>query len=104
MFGPGMLESFYCHVLVFDLRTKRFLVEHQKRYPIVFEGRVFRKGFRADLVVAGSVIVEVKSVARLDPVFHKQLLTYLRISGIKVGLLLNFGENSLRIKRIVNDY
>jgi GxxExxY protein len=71
---------------------------------IRFEGKVFEEGFRADLVVGDKVIVEIKSVERLQPVHGKQLLTYLRLSGLKLGLLINFSENLLKngIHRVAN--
>ena len=79
-------------------------VKRQVPVPIRFEGITFDEGFRADLIVSEKVIVELKSVERLQPVHLKQLLTYLRLTNMRLGLLINFGENLLRngFKRVVN--
>jgi GxxExxY protein len=100
--GPGLFELVYREVLADDIRRKRLSVQTERVFPVVFEGRTFTKAFRVDLVVADSVLVEVKMAQSLVPAHHTQLLTYLRLLDMRVGLLLNFGEPSLRIKRIVN--
>jgi GxxExxY protein len=102
--GPGLFESVYQTVLVAELENAELHVECEKEVPIIFEGRRFEKGFRADIIVEKSVLVEVKSVRKLDPVFAKQTITYLRLTDLRVGLLINFGAPHLRdaIKRFVN--
>jgi iron complex transport system substrate-binding protein len=104
--GPGLLESVYETVLAASLLRAGLSVERQKPIQIEFEGIVFTEGFRADLVVEGDLLVEVKSVDRLAPVHAKQLLTYLRLSGRPLGLLMNFGGMSFRdgLRRLANDY
>ncbi len=102
--GPGLLESVYEVVLAHELRKRGVTVERQKPIGIRYDGLVFDEGFRADLVVGGVVIVELKSVDALAAVHAKQLLTQLRLSGLKLGLLINFGEAHLKngIKRLIN--
>lgn len=102
--GPGLLESVYEAILARDLARRGYRVERQKPVSFEFEGLEFDNAFRADLIVQDAVIVEVKSVAVLPPVFHKQVLTYRRLMDLRVGLLLNFGVPLLKqgIHRIVN--
>jgi GxxExxY protein len=102
--GPGLLESVYEAVLADDLQRCGLHVERQKSIPIIFEDRHFDEGFRADLLVENKVIIELKSVEQLARVHKKQVLTYLRLSGNKLGLLINFGGELLRgnIQRLVN--
>ena len=102
--GPGLLESVYEVVLAHELRKRGQVVERQKSIGIQYDGLIFEEGFRADLVVGSLVIVELKSVEDLAPVHGKQLLTQLRLSGLKLGLLINFGETHLKngIKRVIN--
>jgi GxxExxY protein len=102
--GPGLLESVYEAILVRKLQNAGLAVERQAPIPIRFEDMTFDEGFRADLIVERRVIVELKSVERLQPVHGKQLLTYLRLSGCRLGLLINFGEHLLKhgFKRVVN--
>lgn len=104
--GPGLLESVYEAVLADALRTRGHSVEQQKAIGFSIDGRRFEKGFNVDLLVNDSVIVELKSVERLAPVHSKQLLTYLRLMELQVGLLINFGGGTLRegLRRIVNNY
>jgi GxxExxY protein len=101
--GPGLLESVYEVVFADRLRMGGLAVDRQRPIPIRFEGKVFDEGFRADLVVENLILVEVKSVEQLARVHKKQVLTYLRLSGLKVGLLINFGGELLKgnIERIV---
>ena len=103
--GPGLLESVYEQVLAARLGKAGLQVETQKTIPIVVDDLTIPDAFRADLVVGGKLIVELKSVEEMKPVFAKQLLTYLRLSGLKVGLLLNFGAPSLKngIERVANN-
>ncbi|MFM8720340.1 MAG: GxxExxY protein [Chthoniobacterales bacterium] len=103
--GPGLLESVYEQVLAARLRTAGLQVEAQRSISVVVDGLTIPEAFRADLVVEGKLIVELKSVEEMKPVFAKQLLTYLRLSGLKLGLLLNFGAPSLKngIERVANN-
>ena len=102
--GPGLLESVYETILADALQQRGLKVERQKPIPITFEGRKLDEGFRADLLVYGKVIVELKSIEQLARVHKKQLMTYLRLSGMKLGLLINFGGELFRgnIERLVN--
>jgi GxxExxY protein len=102
--GPGLLESVYEAVLARALEQRGFQVERQQAIRFEYEGMVFEEGFRTDLLVDSRVIVELKSVERLAPVHCKQLLTYLKLTHMPVGLLINFGAATLRegLHRIVN--
>lgn len=102
--GPGLLESVYETVLVFDLEKRGLNVQRQVPVPIVYEGISFNEGYRADLIVENKVIVELKSVETVAPVHKKQLLTYLRLADKRLGLLINFGAELIRdgISRVVN--
>ena len=102
--GPGLLESVYETVLAYELRNRGLIVERQVPVPVVYEQVSFDEGFRADLLVAGKVMVELKSVEKVAPVHKKQLLTYLRLADKRLGLLINFGEALIKngITRIVN--
>ena len=102
--GPGLLESVYEAVLAHELSKQGVAVVRQQGISIRYEDMVLEEGFRADLVVNGRVIVEIKSVESLHPVHGKQLLTYLRLMGLKLGVLINFNEAMLKdgIKRVAN--
>jgi GxxExxY protein len=102
--GPGLLEIVYEVVLARRLEKRGLMVERQKPISIEFEGEHFDEGFRADLIVNGLVVVELKSVEKMPPVSKKQLLTYLRLMNLKVGYLLNFGDALMKdgISRIIN--
>lgn len=102
--GPGLLESVYEVVLGRQLSEAGLMVERQVPIPVRFQGITFDEGFRADLFVEKKVIIELKSIERLQPVHSKQLLTYLRLTGCRLGLLINFGENLLKdgFKRVAN--
>jgi len=102
--GPGLLESVYEAVLAYELQRRGLSVERQVPVPIVYEDIRFEEGFRADLLVNGRVILELKSVERVTNAHKKQLLTYLRLTGRKVGYLLNFGEALMKdgITRSIN--
>jgi len=102
--GPGLLESVYEVVLAYELQKRGFAAERQKPMPILYDNIRFDEAFRADLLVNGTVIAEFKSVEALAPIHAKQLLTQLRLSGLKLGLLINFGEAHLKngIKRVIN--
>lgn len=102
--GPGLMETVYEVVLAKALGDMGLAVERQVTVPVTYKGMAFNEGFRADLIVENKVIVEIKSVESLRPVHGKQLLTYLRLTGCRLGLLINFGENLLKdgFKRVVN--
>ena len=102
--GPGLFESVYEVVLERDLVRRRFSVERQKELGFEFEGLRFENAFVLDLLIDSKVVVEIKSVERLAPVFEKQLQTYLRLTDCRAGLLINFNEALLKdgIKRVVN--
>jgi iron complex transport system substrate-binding protein len=104
--GPGLLESVYETIMAARLLRAGLAVERQKPIAIEYDGMVFKEGFRADLVVEGQLLIEVKSVDRLAPVHAKQLLTYLRLSQRPLGLLMNFGGMSFRegLRRLANNY
>ena len=101
--GPGLLETVYEVVLARMLRDQGLAVERQVPVPIRLMGMTFEEGFRADLIVEGSVIVEIKSVTELAKIHEAQVLTYLKLSGCRVGLLINFNVWQLKqgIRRIV---
>lgn len=103
--GPGLLESVYEVVLAKALQKRGLQVERQKAIQFEYDGIVFEEGFRADLLIEGRVIVELKSVEKLAPVHSKQLLTYLRLMNLPVGLLINFGAATLKegLHRVVNN-
>jgi GxxExxY protein len=103
--GPSLLESVYEAVLARALEKRNFHVERQVPIRLEYDGLVFEEAFRADMIVERQVIVELKSVEQVAAVFSKKLLTYLRITNKRVGLLLNFGANTLRegLRRVVND-
>jgi iron complex transport system substrate-binding protein len=103
--GPGLLESVYEIVLSSVLERRGLLTERQRAVSFSYDGILFEQAFRVDLVVEQCVIIEVKSIDRLAPVHTKQLLTYLRLMDLRVGLILNFGAGTMRegLKRVVND-
>ena len=103
--GPGLLESVYEAALAFELQKEGLEVLTQIGVPLVYEQIKFDQGFRMDILVNHKVIVEIKSVENLLDVHHKQLLTYLKLSDKKLGLLINFNVSSLKksITRIVNN-
>jgi GxxExxY protein len=94
--GPGLLESVYEIVLSHELKALGLHVERQVPIPITYRGTRIDEGFRADLIVERMVLLEIKSVERVIPSHKKQVQTYLRLTGIKLGYLLNFGESLLR--------
>lgn len=105
-FGPGLLESVYEKILSIEVEKRGHKVECQKALPIKYEDRLLPDAFRMDLLVDGLVVVELKSTAQMSPVYFKQLRTYLVLSGLQVGLLINFGMNTLKegFKRVVNNF
>ncbi len=102
--GPGLLESTYEECLCVELRLREIQHERQKEIPLEYKGVNLDHGYRLDIVVASELIVELKACERLEPIHEAQLLTYLKLSGIKVGLLINFNVPVLKegIKRLVN--
>lgn len=102
--GPGLLESAYQFCLAHELRTRGLEVAVQVPLPVVYEGKKLEVGCRIDLLVEHRLVVEVKSVETLHPIFEAQLLSYMRLSGVRVGLLMNFNVLHLRdgIKRMVD--
>ncbi len=104
--GSGLLESVYETVLAGRLAAMGYRVDRQKPIDIMFDGMRFEAAFRIDLLVDDRLLVEIKSVEQLSPVHGKQLLTYLRLTKQPVGLLINFGGETLKkgVRRIVNDY
>lgn len=104
--GPGLLESVYEVLLARALQDRGLRIQRQVRVPIVFDNIQFDEGFRADILVESSVILEIKSVEQLAPVHAKQLLTYLKLMDLRLGLLINFGAPVIKdgIKRIVNNF
>ena len=104
--GPGLLESAYEVCLAFELRQMGLIVEEQKPLPVSYREVKLDCGYRLDLVVEDSVVVEIKAVDQLAPIHVAQLLSYLRLSNKRVGLLINFHVRVLKngLKRIVNDF
>jgi GxxExxY protein len=104
--GPGLLESAYEACLAFELAERDLKVEQQKPLPVVYKDVHLDCGYRLDLLVEDAVIVELKAVSELAPIHEAQVLSYLKLSGCKVGLLINFNVQVLKqgIRRLVNDY
>jgi len=102
--GPGLLESVYEETLAFELKERGLEVARQVEVPITYKGTILKTALRLDLLVNNQVIVELKSVEEMKPVFAKQLLTYLKLMHKRVGLLVNFNTSDLKesIHRIVN--
>ena len=101
----GSFESVYEEVILYELNKHRLECQRQVEIPVVYEEITFKAGFRADIVVENKVIIELKSVETLAPVHKKQLLTYLKLTGLKLGLLINFNVATIKdgIVRIVNN-
>lgn len=104
--GPGLLESAYEHCLVYELRNRGIYVEQQIMLPIIYKDAELDVGYRIDLLVENEIILEIKAVKELEPIHTAQLLTYLKLKKLHLGLLINF--NSIRvvdgIKRVINGY
>ena len=102
--GPGLFESVYEKTLEYELQKRGLRVEHQLPLPVQYEEVKLKLGFRVDLIIDEKVIVEVKSIETLAPVHKKQLLTYLRLTDLRLGLLINFNVDLIKhgIHRIVN--
>lgn len=104
--GPGLLEVVYEAILARFLASRGLIVERQRAFSFEFEGLEFPNAFRVDLLVGGRIVVELKSTDRLQPIHTRQLLTYLRLLDLPVGLLLNFGGETMKsgVRRVVNNY
>jgi GxxExxY protein len=104
--GPGLLESVYQVLFAQELERRGLFVERQKKITFTYDGMTFADGFRVDLLVNGLVVIELKATESLAPVHTKQLLTYLRLMKLPVGLLINFGGATLKegLRRVVNNY
>ena len=105
--GPGLLESVYEEALIYELEKRGLTVERQKEVSIQYDGHVLKTPLRLDLLVEGRVVVELKSVKEMQDVFWKQTRTYLRLLGLRVGILVNFNTDDIlddSIHRIINSY
>jgi GxxExxY protein len=102
--GPGLLESVYQAILAHELAKRGCSIQKEEPIPLIWDNLRFELGFRADLIVNDLILIELKSVEQIAPVHKKQVLTYLRITGKKLGLLVNFGEELLKdgFHRIIN--
>ena len=103
--GPGLLESTYEACLLHELAERKLYAERQKALPVIYKGHRIDCGYRIDLLVEREVIVELKAVARVEPIHEAQLLSYLKLSACHVGLLINFNVKQLKIglRRLVNE-
>ena len=104
--GPGLLESAYEACLAFELRERGLKVEQQKPLPVIYKGVKLDCGYRLDIVVENSVVVEIKAVEGLSSIHEAQLLSYLRLYGCRLGLLINFHVPMLKngLRRVVNEF
>ena len=104
--GPGLLESAYERCLIWELRQRGLSVETQVPVPIRYKDLLFDEGYRIDLLVEGKLVLELKSIDKLLPIHTAQVLTYLKMTGLKMALLLNFNIELMRsgIKRVVNEF
>lgn len=104
--GPGMLESAYKAVLAHILSKRGLFVERQKVIPIIYDGFIVEQGFRADIIIENKLLIELKTVERLSPLHARQVTTYLKFTGLSVGLLMNFSSEKFTdgLKRLVNNH
>lgn len=102
--GPGLLESVYEEILYQELKNEGLIVERQKPLPVIWRGKQLKLNYKTDLIVESKVIIEIKSVQEIHPVHPKQLMTYLKLTGLKLGLLINFNSPLIKtgIMRIAN--
>jgi len=102
--GPGLLESAYEECLCYELELRRIKFERQRSLPIIYKGRRLDCGYRLDIVIENKIITELKSIEKIEPIHKAQLLSYLKLSGQKLGLLLNFNVSVMKdgIVRLVN--
>ncbi len=101
--GPGLFESVYEEILCHELGKKKIGFLRQKSLPVTWKSLKLDHGFRADIIIENKVIIELKSIESLSEIHTKQILTYLSVSGLKLGLLVNFNASPLIIKRFVNN-
>ena len=103
--GPGLLESVYEEILYHELTIEKLKCDKQKPISVIYDGLKLDIGFKADLIIENKVILELKSVESILPVHKKQLLTYLRLTGLRLGMLINFNEELIKhgIIRVVNN-
>ena len=94
--GPGVLESYYETALAYELRSRGLDVETQKEVPIIYKGNRIGEPYRLDMLVGGKVIVECKATEKNNPIFAVQVLTYLRLTKLKLGIVINFGQERIR--------
>ena len=104
--GPGMLASAYEAVLAHILSKRGLFVERQKVIPIIYDGFIVEQGFRADIIIENKLLIELKTVERLSPLHARQVTTYLKFTGLSVGLLMNFSSEKFTdgLKRLVNNH
>jgi GxxExxY protein len=104
--GPGLLESIYEECLCHELNLRGFSIERQKPLPITYKDKLLDCNYRLDIVVEGAIVLELKSCEKIEPIHKAQLLTYLKMSGFSLGLLLNFNVSVMRdgIVRVVNKF
>ena len=102
--GPGLLESVYEEALLWELEQRGLLIDRQVRFPILYKGRTLASFLRIDLIAGRKVIVECKAVATYNHIFEAQVLTYLRLTSLKLGMVVNFGERVVKdgIHRVAN--
>ena len=102
--GPGLLESVYQAIMLHELTKRKLQVTSQSQLPVIWDGMAIEVGFRADLIVEGILLIELRSVEQIAAVHKKQLLTYLRLTNCRLGLLINFGTELIKngITRVVN--
>jgi len=102
--GPGLLERVYQQALVWELESRGFTIEQEKRIPVVYKGRTVAEPLRLDVLVNQKVIVECKALTQYNSIFEAQLLTYLRLTNLKLGLVINFGARRVidGVYRVVN--
>jgi GxxExxY protein len=102
--GPGLFESVYEEILCYELEKQGLHITRQQNIPVVWDNKIFDIGFRSDVIVENKLLVEIKSVEKTAPVHFKQVLTYIRLTGIKLGLLVNFNEALIKngIRRVAN--
>ncbi|MBR9775386.1 MAG: GxxExxY protein [Cytophagales bacterium] len=103
--GPGLFESVYEEILYYELSQKGLRVSRQQTIPVIWKGVQMGPGFRSDLIVENLVLIEIKSISAIAPVHFKQVLTYLKLTGLKLGLLINFNESLIKegVTRVVNN-
>ena len=104
--GPGLLESAYEQCLCHELKIRGISFEREKQLPVVYKGLKLDSGYRLDVVIEDAILLELKSCEKIEPIHRAQLLTYLKLSGISLGLILNFNVPVMRdgIVRIVNEF